>query len=176
MKQSHRNRTHGFLLIEAMIASVILSVAVVVVVDLLLTSQQQQAAIQQNSTALLLARQLMEEIAAKPFGSSTQTYPPSQRALMTTANQYNGYSDSTTEVGNAGAVGIQTQGLPQTTIEPGGGETYQRTVTVQSPPASIDSSDAAPAGDLLIVTVTVTTPSNQKVTLTRLLTNVTWIN
>jgi Tfp pilus assembly protein PilV len=64
----------GFLLMEATIATVILAVAAVGIVDLLLSAQQQQQALQENATAVLLARQLIEEIAAKPFGSATAVH------------------------------------------------------------------------------------------------------
>ncbi len=131
---------------EAMIASVILAVAAMGIVSLLLSAEQNQTALQENSTAVLLAKQLMEEIAARPFAS-----PP----------QYNGYADNT--------LAMTTQGGQSVT--PGDGQFYSRTVSIQ--PVTIAGSNA-PSGDLQLVQVTVTTPSQQKVTLNRLLTNVTW--
>jgi Tfp pilus assembly protein PilV len=159
MNRKNPQFRRGFLLMEAMIATVILAVAAVGVVDLLLSAQQQQQALQQNATAVLLARQLMEEIASKPFGPSTSTVP---RAQITYANQYNGYSDSTGAMSTLGGV----------SVEPGNGEAYSRTVLITTP--TISDGAAAPASDRQLITVTVTTPEKQTVTLTRLLTNVTW--
>jgi Tfp pilus assembly protein PilV len=149
----------GFLLIEAMIASVILAVAAMGIVSLLLSAKEQQTAIQENSTAVLLAKQLMEEIIAKPFGSSTPTVA---RASITYANQYNGYQDSTTAMST----------LSGESVTPGDGEVFSRKVTITNAPTPTGS--GAPTSDLQLVTVTVTTPSNQTVTLSRLLTNVIW--
>jgi type II secretory pathway pseudopilin PulG len=152
-------RAGGFLLIEAMIASVILAVAAMGIVSLLLSAQQQQTALRENSTAVLLAKQLMEEITAKPFGSAT---PVVARPLITAANQYNGYQDSTS--------GMTTLGGQS--ITPGDGEVYTRTVTITNAPTPTGS--AAPAGDLQLVTVSVTTPAGETVSLNQWLTNVTW--
>ena len=149
----------GFLLMEAMIASVILSVAAIGIVDLLLSAQQQQQALQQNATATMLARQLMEEIAAKPFGPSTPVVP---RAQITYANQYNGYHDTT--------AGMNT--LSGEAISPGNGELFSRAVTITN--AAAPAGSTAPVSDLQLVTVNVTTPGKQTVALSRLLTNVTW--
>ncbi len=152
-------KRRGFLLIEAMIASVILAVAAVGIATLLLSAQQQQIALQENSTAVLLAKQLMEEIASKPFGAATPVVP---RAQMTTANQYNGYTD------NTGAIST----LTGQTLEPGDQRTYVRRVTIT--PAATPTGSAAPASDLQLVAVTVTGPSGEVVTLNRLLANVAW--
>jgi Tfp pilus assembly protein PilV len=153
-------KNSGFLLLEAMIASVILAVAAVGIVSLLLAAREQQIAMREQSTAVLLAKQLMEEIAAKPFGTATPAEP---RAQITMANQYNGYTDTT--------AGITTLGNGES-ISPGDGQLYTRKVTVTS--ATNPTGSTAPTGDLQLLTVTVTTPSKQSVTLTRLLTNVTW--
>ena len=145
----------GFLLMEAMIASVILAVAAVGIADMLLSNQQEQLALQENSTAVLLARQLMEEIASYPFGNAA---PPQ----LTYANQYNNYSDTTNAITT----------LAGETISPGGDGVYLRSVSIG--PAAIPSGSAAPQSDLQVVTVTVITPDKQTVTLSRMLTNVTW--
>jgi Tfp pilus assembly protein PilV len=152
---------HGFLLFEAMIASVILAVAAVGIASLLLSAQQQQLTLQENSTAILLARQLMEEISSKPFGSPT---PIVARASMTYANQYNGYTDTTAGITTLGGV----------SLTPGDGRLYSRSVSVASATNPVGS--LAPSGDLQIVTVTVTTPSGQAVSIRRLITNVVWLN
>jgi type II secretory pathway pseudopilin PulG len=150
---------HGFLLIEAMIASVILSVAAMGIVSLLLSAAEQQTALRENSTAVLLAKQLMEEITSKPFGLATPIVP---RASMTTANQYNAYQDTTTAMST----------LSGEAISPGDGEVFSRKVTITNAPTPTGSS--APASDLQLVTVTVTTPSGRSVSLSQWLTNVTW--
>ncbi len=145
----------GFLLMEAMIASVVLAVAAAGIVDLLLSAQQQQRALQENATAVLLARQLMEKIARYPFGTATGS-------PITCANQFNGYSDSTSAITT----------LSGQSISPGGDGVYTRSVAIT--PAPIPAGCPAPASDLQLVTVTVTTPSKQTVSLSRMLTNVTW--
>jgi Tfp pilus assembly protein PilV len=160
MKHTRVQHRRGFLLIEAMIATVVLAVAALGIASLLLSAHEQQESIRETNTATLLGRQLMEEIAAKPFGPST---PVVARPLMTYANQYNGYHDSTTALttlGNGETAGV------------GDGELYSRAVTITA--AATPTGSTAPASDLQWVTVTVTTPSGQSVVLSRLLTNVTW--
>jgi hypothetical protein len=83
---------------------------------------------------------------------------------MTTANQYNGYTDTTT--------GITT--LSGEAISPGDGQIFSRSVTITTPANPTGSS--ASAGDLQLVTVTVKAPSGQVFTLQRMFTNVTWAN
>jgi Tfp pilus assembly protein PilV len=142
-----------------MIASVILAVAAVGIASMLLSAQQQQLTLQENSTAVLLARQLMEEISSKPFGQST---PIVARTAITYANQYNGYTDTTSAISTLSGV----------SLSPGDGRLYTRNVTVASVTAPTGS--LAPPGDLQLVTVTVTTPSGQTVALRRLIGNVSW--
>ena len=160
MKHRLAQHRRGFLLIEATIATVVLAVAALGIASLLLSAHEQQESIRQTSTATLLARQLMEEIAAKPFGLST---PVVARSLMTTANQYNGYQDSTTAMTTLGTGEL---------VAVGDGELYSRTVTITAAATPVGST--APVSDLQLVTVTVTTPSGQNVVLSRMLTNVTW--
>jgi Tfp pilus assembly protein PilV len=153
-------RRGGFILLEAMIASVVLAVAAVGIASLLLSAHQQQLMIAETNTATLLAKQLMEEIAAKPLG----TYPPAtgltSRSQFTTAGEYQGYTDST-------ATGITTLGGESVPLATDGN--YVRTV-------SISDTSVAQTGahDIRIVTVTVTTPSGKSVSLSKWLTNVTW--
>jgi Tfp pilus assembly protein PilV len=136
----------GFLLIEGMIASVILAVAALGIVSLLLSAHEQQIALQENSTGVLLAKQLIEEIAAKPFA----------QAIL-----YNNYTDTTSTM----------RTLSGEVVMPGDGEVYSRLVAVQ--PVTPTGSNAT-VGDVQLVQVTVTTPSRQAVTISRLITNVNW--
>jgi Tfp pilus assembly protein PilV len=152
-------RRKGFLLFEAMIASVILAVAAMGIVSLLLAAQEQQTALQEQSTAVLLAKQLMEEIAAKPFGSAT---PSGARSTAQYANQYNGYQDASSAI----------RTLSGETITPGDNQMFTRKVTIANAPTPTGST--APVTDLQLVTVTVTAPSGQKISFSKLLTNVTW--
>jgi Tfp pilus assembly protein PilV len=160
MKHRLAHHRRGFLLIEAMIATVVLAVAALGITSLLLSAHEQQESIRETNTATLLGRQLMEEIAAKPFGPAT---PIVARSLMTYANQYNGYQDSTTAMTTLGTA---------ETITPGDGELYSRQVTITA--AATPTGSTAPTNDLQLITITVATPSGKSVVLTRLLTNVTW--
>jgi len=150
------------MLFEAMIASVVLAVAAVGIASLLLSSHEQQSSIQETNTATLLAKQLMEEIAAKPLGTYTAGPASGPRSAFTTACQYNGYTDSTGSTGN----GIQTISGATVPCDPN----YTCVVSI----AGTSVSQTSPPYDVCIVTVAVTTPSGTTVSLSKWLSNVTW--
>src|SRR5690349_12721675 len=62
-----RGARGGFTLAEALLASVVLAVAVLGISQLTGASSQQSEALRQDARAVALARELMEEIASKPF-------------------------------------------------------------------------------------------------------------
>jgi type II secretory pathway pseudopilin PulG len=153
-------KTGGFLLIEAMIAAVILSVAAAAIATLLVSATAAAESGRQVATAASLANQLLEEIAAKPLyyptGTTPPSTPPTVRSQFAIVGQYAGYGDTTSGI-------VTAEG---TTVSPGDGEEYLRSVTVTygSGPAA-----AAPAGEFATVTVTVTTPKGRTVSVSRLI-------
>ena len=156
----------AFMLIEAMIASVVLAVAALGVVSLLVAADQQQESLRQNSVAVSLAKQLMEEISAKPLypptGTVLPTVLPSTRVQFTTAGQYAGYTDQTTAMKTASGAAVS----------PGDGELFSRAVTITDQSTAVTPN--VPAGDLELVTVTVTTPDKQIISLSKLMARFNW--
>jgi Tfp pilus assembly protein PilV len=143
-----------------MAASVVVSVSVLGIVSVLTAASQQTSVMRQNAIAATLARQLLEEMAAKPFGapaSSTAT----TRGSFQTIGDYNHYTDQSTLI---------TQ-LDGSTVAVGDGETYTRLVSEQTG-AKPWGDTASPASDFVLVTVTVTTPAGQQVQVSRTFTNV----
>jgi type II secretory pathway pseudopilin PulG len=151
----------GFLLVEAMIAAVILSVAVAAVATLLVSAAEAAASGRQAAVAASLANQLMEEIAAKPLYPPTGTVVngpvPTVRSLFTTAGQYANYTDTTAAIATAGG----------STVSPGDGGVYRRAVEVSYQTGPISS--LSPPTDFAIVTVTVTTPKGRTLSVSRLI-------
>ena len=157
---SHRRQSpRGYLLLEAMIASVILAVASVGIVSLLLSAHEQEQSIQESNTATLLAKQLIEEISAKPLGAYPAVTPLPPRSQFTTAAQYDNYQDSTATMTTLGGETVPVANVG----------TYTRSVAISSPAVSETNPN-----DVLMVTVTVKTPSGKTVNLSKWLTNVTW--
>src|SRR5436190_20655919 len=95
-----RHNIRGFTLAESLTASVVLAAAVVGIAGSLSASYQQSAVHGDSAIALDLARELMEEVSAKPFdpatGATNAAGWPSvtDRTLYDTIDDYNGYSDS----------------------------------------------------------------------------------
>lgn len=89
----------GFTLAESLIASVVLAIAVVGVATTIAASHQQTGSVEQSSAAVAAARQLMEEIAAKPLVAAAADATPgykggqANRAMYDTINDYDGYAD-----------------------------------------------------------------------------------
>ena len=87
----------AFTLAESLIASVVLALAVVGVATTIAASHQQAGALESDSVAVRAARQLMEEIAAKPLvGTDATPGWPAQpdRALYDTVNDYAGFIEN----------------------------------------------------------------------------------
>jgi Tfp pilus assembly protein PilV len=156
----------GFTLVEGLMASVILAAAVIGIAGSLGASYKQNAIAEDSGVGLDLARELMEEVAAKPFDPPTATnaagYPTvTDRKLYDTIDDYNGYHDS-------------SDSIPMwngSTVDAGNGGVFTRSVSVQQ--------NARPTGltgnisDFAMVTVTVTAPSGQVYSLSQLCTRVT---
>lgn len=155
-------RRRGFTLLEGLIASVILAILVLGVAGSLSAAYQQSHVVSTNATAVLLARQLADEIVSKPF-SPTDTLGSgglASRSLFTDVSNYNNYSDTSTSIPL----------LAGGSVDVTGSEAYNRSVsvTVGAQP-SIDS--VSPATDFAIVTVTVTCPNGQIVSIPELVAN-----
>jgi Tfp pilus assembly protein PilV len=90
-------RLCGFTLAESLIASVVLAIAVVGVATTIAASHQQSRQLQIQAATVAAARQLMEEIAAKPLVDSDPTpgWPVvTDRSLYDTVADYSGYTDA----------------------------------------------------------------------------------
>ena len=158
-----RARRSGFTLAESLIASVVLAASVIGISGALSASYQQTQSVDETSVAMSLARELMEEISAKQFvdpdvaeGSHTT------RATRDNIADYHNYTDQSTALP---LINGTTRNVTGTAV-------YTRLVTVifGTRPAAVAAS--ADANDFATVTVTVTTPTNKKVAISRLMTNV----
>jgi prepilin-type N-terminal cleavage/methylation domain-containing protein len=151
----------GFTLLEALAASVVLSILVLGVCGTLTESYEQSAVVQSNGTGVALARQLADEITSRQLGSSLGPGSYTSRAQYTTVCNYNGYSDTST------AIPLLEGGTPLNATKP---DTYSRSVTVSlGARPSIDST--SPSTDFAIVTVSVTGPWGQTVTIPKFVCN-----
>jgi hypothetical protein len=156
----------AFSILESLMASVVLAIAVVGIAGPLAASAEQAEMIRERGTALVLARQLLEEIAAKPLcdGGVTCHLGPETGAGETSrdkydsADDYHGYHDSTDRL-----TSLAGQTVPFTA-----GATYARDVTVEY--RATLAGNAATSGDFGLVTVAVTTPHRQVISICRLLT------
>jgi type II secretory pathway pseudopilin PulG len=163
----------GFTLAESLIAAVVLAISVLAVGGVLAAASQQSSDSQEQLTAVSLARELMEEIAAKPLADPlTGAVGPgseasdSTRRLFNNIGDYAGYTDNTTNLKDR-----------QGNTLPFYGGRYERTVTVtwyalpdSAPGAPITwtlASATAPANAAL-VTVTIRTPSLHSLSISRL--------
>jgi hypothetical protein len=160
-----RGRRGGFSVAEGLIASTILAIAVVGIAGPLGAAGQQGTLVRERSTALILARELMEEIAAKPLcdsGGTCHLGPESgetSRANYDSADDYQGYHDTTHELRDLGGRSLA--------FNPDINQSFVRDVTVDYR-TSVTGSNTT-SGDFAVVTVQVTTPSKLTVKLTRLL-------
>ena len=160
----------GYTLAEAMIASVVLSISVIGISATLSASYRQSNVCGNNNSALALAQQLMEEIASKPIDvpSGTTDQPgwsggQTNRALYDNVGDYNGYTDT------GGSVTTSTGA----TVDLGDGGTYTRTVSVTSNAMPPGYTAYGQASDFLLVTVTVSMPHSQSISLSQMFTRTT---
>ncbi len=154
----------GFNLIEGMVGVSVLAIATTAIVIPISAAIEHTRHADQSLTAATLARQLIEEIASKPFRdplwpSSGPGPEPGEttRAAFSNVDDYHGYTDSTTTL-------IAINGV--STALPTERGVFTRSVTV----AYRDSPNGTPVsrGDFALVTVTVTMPSGQTVSVHRL--------
>jgi Tfp pilus assembly protein PilV len=153
----------GFTLAESLIASVVLAISVVGIAAAMTCSSQQAMATNDAAITTALGKQLLEEIAARPFpipGITTNlgwSGGNHDRSTYDDAGDYNGYADSTPITALSGAV-----------INPGAA--YTRTVSFVQ---RMNPSDTPGDGDFALITVTVTGPSGASTIFSKIISNVT---
>jgi Tfp pilus assembly protein PilV len=142
---------------------VVLAIAVVGVATTIAASHQQSAALEEDSIAVAAARQLMEEIAAKPLvgADATPGYGAGQkdRAQYDTINDYDGMSET--------APVTTLEGVKMTI----GTQPFVRAVRVTYPTSVFGTT--TPAGEFALVEVTVKGPTGRDVSLKRLVARTT---
>jgi type II secretory pathway pseudopilin PulG len=154
------SRRLGFTLLEGLIASVVLAVLALGVVGSVSTSYQQSQSVRAASTAVTLGRQLVDEVVSKPYSPGDTLGAGGTRSTFTGVSAYNAYTD------NSNAMPLLEGG----TLDVTGEDNYvrQAAVVVGARP-SIDT--ASPATDFAIVTVNVTCPDGQIVSIPELVAN-----
>jgi len=142
---------------------VVLAVAVVGVASTIAASHQQSAALEEDSVAVAAARQLMEEIAAKPLVGTDATPGWSggqkDRAFYDTINDYHGLNETSP---------VQTLEGVKMTI---GSQSFVRKVKVTYPTNVFGTTVSA--GEFALIEVTVQGPAGSDVTLKRLVAKTT---
>ena len=162
----------GTSLAEALLASAVLAVAVVGVAGPLIAAHEQSQTADEQNVAMILARQLMEEIAAKPLcdaGGVCSRGPESGigesgRSKFDSADDYHGYSDNTQDMTLLSGMAVSLHSE----------RPYSRSVSMEY--RATPAGAAAASGDFGLVTVSVTTPGNQVIKLSRLLSRQTLSN
>jgi hypothetical protein len=159
----------GFTLIEGMMASVVLAAVTLAVLAAFTAAAQNGEAADESMMAAELARQLLDEIAAKPVldpNNVVQMLGPDAgengRAQFDNVDDYHGYRDSTKKL--YGLDNVAVMDLPYE---------YKRSVTVEfrRPPGT---TTARASADFVVVTVKVQVKSgpNGEYTFQRLFANV----
>jgi prepilin-type N-terminal cleavage/methylation domain-containing protein len=146
----------GFTLIESLMASVVLAIAVVGVAGTLAASHAQAAVTEETARATALCRQLIEEIASKPVVATDATAGwPTQtdRALYDSIGDYSGYSELNPPLMLSGA----TTGVA---------EGFSRSVTLTYPTTLFGQT--VTAGDWVLISVRTKDASGRSITLNRL--------
>ena len=161
------NARRGFTLAESLVASVVLAVAVVAISGTLTASYQSINAGAGTTEAVAMARQLIEEISAKPFAvPSTETdnpgYPQgvTDRATYDTVGDYDGFTDT--------SAAIKTLDGDTLSVGPAGAGTFTRRVAIT--PGVRPTGHSPPAADFALVTVTVTKPKGEAVQVSQIVT------
>ena len=151
-----------------MLASAVLGVATVAVVGPIMAARQQTEAVAGASEGLALARQLLEEIAAKPYADPDDgniirgpDAMESGRDLFDNVDDYHGYADATT------AMRMLSGPVVATAAD---GSKYSRHVTVEY--RAGPGGPAVAVGDFALVTVSVKPENGQDVELSGLVTRV----
>lgn len=164
-----RRKRTGLTLIEGLIASVVLGLAVVGIFAPISASYKQAEAAEHSSVAMTLARQLLDEISSKPFdepdsgGGLGPEADETLRGAYDNIDDYHGYSDST--AADAAAPLRTTAGVSVLLAQHG---TFTRSVTTEY--RATPQGTAVASGNFLLVTVRVTRPDGGSVVLHKLFT------
>lgn len=152
----------GFTLVESLIASVVLAIAVVGIAGTLAASYQQTREQTSAAEATQLARQLLEEISSKAFEITAgdpnvpgYSAGNQNRALYDELADYNGFTDLSTSIRT---IAGSTQSF-------GTAGPYTRTVAVTAGPVPVGHT--APSTDFKTVKVTVTRPIGQPIIISK---------
>jgi Tfp pilus assembly protein PilV len=155
-----RTRRPGFSVVEGLVASAVLAIAVIGIAGPLAASSEHASVARERNGAVALARQLMEQIAAHPLcnGAPTTLGPTlpyeDTPARYDTVGDFNGYQDNPV---------LSQDG---STAAAAAGATYTRTVAVEYRTATFDPSPNVT--DFAVVTVTVASPRKDVLRVTRL--------
>lgn len=153
----------AFTLMEGLIASVVLATTVIGITMAMSASYQTNVHLEEAGASTALARQLLEEIASRPYLDPTTQLIASpgngSRSSYTSLGQYQGYTDQTSSMTTLGGATVPV-------IASG---TYTRSVVIQwrDDPAG---SGLATNNDMAMVTVSVTTPSGRVIQISKLFT------
>ncbi len=139
---SFSDRCRGFTLTESLIASVVLATSVIGVAGALSVSYQNSAGLDHAGVATALARQLLEEVASKPYTDEDSS------------NEYRSIADYHDRPYTDVTLGLTSRS--GVALEVGGDQVYTRQVTVRYR-LTPDGADV-PWSDLALVTVRVTPP------------------
>ena len=157
----------GFTLAESLVASVVLAVAVVAIAGTLTASYQSINAGAGTSEAVAMARQLIEEISAKPFAvPATETDNSgcsggnNDRRSYDTIDDYHGFADT--------SAAIETLDGDTLSVGRAGAGTFTRSVAIT--PGVRPTGHTAPAADFALITVTVTKPNGEAVKVSQVVT------
>jgi hypothetical protein len=162
--ERRHGRGRGFSLVEALIASTVLAMAVIGISLPLAASHRQATAVRDQNLAVILAKQLLEEISAKPLCDKGAICHPgpevgeSKRFEYDSADDYHGYRDDTESM----------KDLAGNPLPFGPGHSFKREVTVEyrlgpSGPPALEA-------DYALLSVQVRAPGGHTVTICRLLT------
>jgi len=158
----------GFTLAEGLLAVVVLAVAVGGIMGPMSASYQQTRSVSQTSMAISLAQQLLDEILSKPFvdptDSSTKLGPEADepnRTAFDNMDDYHGYHDTTDMTASDSMKTASGQAITWS-----GTDIYSRSVQMEY--RSTPSGLATASGDYLMITVSVTMPHGQKVSVQRM--------
>jgi Tfp pilus assembly protein PilV len=165
-----RRAAMGFTLIEALIAAVILAAAVGAMVAPMSATYIQTRTIQQTNIALSMAQQLLDEVVSRhyadPTDASVVTLGPdsaeSGRATFDNMDDYHGYQDSTDPSASNAMKTISGDAIDWKTTD-----VYRRSVTVEY--RNTPAGPAVAAGDFILISVEVTMPTGQKLSVARLI-------
>ncbi len=163
-RHATRARTAGFTLVEALIATVILTVGTMGIAQLLGASSQQAEAMQSSAVSYELARQLMEEIASHPVTDFSGNISLGREAGENLRSDFDQIDDYDRYTDTSASLTM----MDGTAINLGSGPLYTRSVAVEyrlSPSGTSTNDSSAP---FCVVTVTVSAPGEPPATLVRL--------